>query len=49
MSHILHVIDAFTALHASPRGRLVKVSVRGDRVHLRGQAVIMSKVEFLRT
>ncbi len=38
----------FTAYQASERGGLVKVGVRGDRVLLRGQAVMMSKVE-LRT
>ncbi len=37
----------FTAYQASQRGGLVKLSVRGDRVLLRGQAVMMSKVELL--
>ncbi|MEI7808257.1 MAG: PhzF family phenazine biosynthesis protein, partial [Verrucomicrobiota bacterium] len=37
----------FTAYQASERGGLVKVGVRGDRVLLRGQAVLMSKVELL--
>jgi predicted PhzF superfamily epimerase YddE/YHI9 len=36
-----------TAHQASARGGLVKVSVRGDRVLLRGQAVMMSRVEML--
>lgn len=35
----------FTAYQASERGGTVKVSVRGDRVVLRGQAVLMSRVE----
>lgn len=35
----------FTAYQASARGGTVKVSVRGDRVILRGQAVLMSRVE----
>ena len=39
--------DEFTAYQASARGGLVKVSVRGDRVTLRGQAVMMSRVELL--
>lgn len=39
--------DDFTAFQASQRGGLVKVGVCGDRVLLRGQAVMMSKVEFL--
>jgi PhzF family phenazine biosynthesis protein len=34
-----------TAYQASERGGTVKVSVRGDRVILRGQAVLMSRVE----
>jgi PhzF family phenazine biosynthesis protein len=38
----------FTAHQASERGGVVKVSVRGDRVVLRGQAVMMSRVELLR-
>jgi PhzF family phenazine biosynthesis protein len=37
----------FTAYQASQRGGLVKLSVRGDRVLLQGQAVMMSKVELL--
>ncbi|OAI57293.1 hypothetical protein AYO49_02350 [Verrucomicrobiaceae bacterium SCGC AG-212-N21] len=37
--------DDFTAFQASARGGLVKVSMRGDRVTLRGQAVMMSRVE----
>nr|ACO70923.1 hypothetical protein BH0283 [uncultured Verrucomicrobiota bacterium] len=37
--------DDFTAFQASRRGGLVKLSVRGDRVILRGQAVMMSRVE----
>jgi PhzF family phenazine biosynthesis protein len=37
----------FTAYQASQRGGLVKLSVRGDRVLLRGQAVMMSKVNLL--
>jgi PhzF family phenazine biosynthesis protein len=35
----------FTAFQASERGGVVKLSVRDDRVILRGQAVMMSKVE----
>ena len=35
----------FDAFQASERGGHVKVSVRGDRVLLRGQGVMMSKVE----
>lgn len=35
----------FTAFQASERGGTVKLSVRGDRVLLRGQAVLMSRVE----
>lgn len=35
----------FTAYQASERGGLVKVGVRGDRVLLRGQAVMMSRVD----
>jgi PhzF family phenazine biosynthesis protein len=34
-----------TALQASDRGGVVKVGVRGDRVILRGQAVLASRVE----
>lgn len=37
----------FTAFQASERGGLVKLTVRGDRVRLRGQAVLMSRVELL--
>ena len=37
----------FTAYQASERGGLVRLSVRGDRVRLRGQAVMMSRVELL--
>jgi PhzF family phenazine biosynthesis protein len=36
----------FTAWQASPRGGLVKLAMRGERVLLRGQAVRMSAVEF---
>ena len=39
--------DEFTAFQASERGGVVKVSVHGDRVILRGQAVMMSRVELL--
>ena len=35
----------FTAFQASERGGTVKLSVRGERVILRGQAVMMSRVE----
>ena len=35
----------FTAYQASQRGGIVKVAVRGERVLLRGQAVMMSRVE----
>jgi PhzF family phenazine biosynthesis protein len=35
----------FTAYQASERGGIVKVGVRGERVLLRGQAVMMGKVE----
>ncbi|HEX8309919.1 MAG TPA: PhzF family phenazine biosynthesis protein [Chthoniobacteraceae bacterium] len=35
----------FTAYQASERGGVVKLSVRGDRAILRGQAVMMSRVE----
>lgn len=35
----------FTAYQASLRGGVVKLSVQGDRVHLRGQAVLVSRVE----
>ncbi len=38
----------FTAYQASRRGGIVKLSVRGDRVLLRGQAVMMSRVELMR-
>jgi PhzF family phenazine biosynthesis protein len=37
----------FTAFQASERGGTVKLSVRGDRVILRGQAVMMSRVELI--
>jgi predicted PhzF superfamily epimerase YddE/YHI9 len=37
----------FTAFQASPRGGIVKLSVRGNRVLLRGQGVIMSRVQLL--
>lgn len=36
----------FTAFQASARGGVVKLSVRDDRVLLRGQAVMMSRVTF---
>jgi PhzF family phenazine biosynthesis protein len=35
----------FTAYQASARGGIVKVSARGDRVLLRGRAVMMSRIE----
>jgi len=38
----------FTAYQASERGGIVKVSVRGERVLLSGQAVMMSRVEWKR-
>jgi predicted PhzF superfamily epimerase YddE/YHI9 len=37
-----------SAYQASERGGLVQLSVKGDRVLLRGQAVLMSKLELLR-
>jgi len=37
--------DDFTARQVSARGGIVKLTVRGDRVLLRGQAVMMSRVE----
>ncbi len=37
----------FSAYQASARGGVVKVGVRGDRVLLRGQAVMMSRVELM--
>lgn len=37
----------FTAYQASARGGVVRVGVRGDRVLLGGQAVTMSRVDFL--
>ena len=37
----------FTAYQASARGGVVKVGVRGERVLLRGQAVMMSRVELM--
>lgn len=39
----------FTAFQASERGGVLQVSVHGDRVRLRGQAVRMGRVEILRT
>ncbi len=39
--------DTFIAFQASPRGGVVKVQVRGDRVLLSGQAVLMSRVEMV--
>ena len=38
--------SSFTAFQASERGGLVRLSVEGDRVLLRGETVMMSKVEF---
>jgi PhzF family phenazine biosynthesis protein len=38
----------FTAHQASTRGGIVKLSMRGERVLLRGQAVMMSRVELMR-
>lgn len=37
----------FTAHQASARGGVIKVGVRGNRVLLRGQAVMMSRVELM--
>jgi predicted PhzF superfamily epimerase YddE/YHI9 len=37
----------FTAFQASSRGGVVKLSVRGDRILLRGQSVLMSKITLL--
>jgi predicted PhzF superfamily epimerase YddE/YHI9 len=37
----------FNAYQASERGGIVKLSVQGDRVLLRGQAVMMSRVELI--
>jgi predicted PhzF superfamily epimerase YddE/YHI9 len=37
----------FTAFQASERGGIVQVQVKGDRVILKGQAVLMSRVEVL--
>ena len=37
----------FTAFQASRRGGVVRVGVRGDRVILRGQTVMASRVELL--
>ncbi|MBL9160399.1 MAG: PhzF family phenazine biosynthesis protein [Verrucomicrobiales bacterium] len=37
----------FTAFQASERGGVVKLTVQGDRVILRGQAVMMSRVELM--
>lgn len=39
--------DDLTGLQASDRGGIVKVGVRGERVILRGQAVLASRVELL--
>lgn len=39
--------DDFTAYQASERGGIVKLTVSGDRVMLRGQAVMMSRVELM--
>lgn len=39
--------DTFTAHQCSSRGGLIRVSVRGDRVLLSGQAVTVSRVELL--
>jgi hypothetical protein len=36
----------FTAWQASARGGLIRLSVRGERVLLRGKAVMISRVEF---
>lgn len=37
----------FTAFQASPRSGVVKLRVAGDRVLLRGQAIMMSRVELI--
>jgi len=37
----------FTAHQASARGGIVKLTVAGDRVLLRGQAVMISRAELL--
>jgi predicted PhzF superfamily epimerase YddE/YHI9 len=37
----------FTAYQASERGGIVKLSVLGERVLLRGQAVMMSRVDLI--
>lgn len=37
----------FIAFQASKRGGIVKLSVLGERVLLRGQAVMMSRVELM--
>lgn len=37
--------DEFTAFQASDRGGVVRLKVQGDRVLLRGQAVLISRVE----
>lgn len=37
--------DEFTAFQASDRGGVVRLNVQGDRVLLRGQAVLVSRVE----
>jgi len=39
--------DDFTALQASPRGGVVVVRVRGDRVKLEGQAVTVMRGEIV--
>jgi predicted PhzF superfamily epimerase YddE/YHI9 len=39
--------EDFHAFQLSARGGTVKLSVRGDRVILRGQAVMMSRVELM--
>lgn len=39
--------DSFTAFQASARGGAVRLTVVGDRVLLRGQAVMISRVELL--
>ncbi len=36
-----------TAYQASRRGGIVKLSVRGERVLLRGQAVMMSRIDLM--
>ncbi|MEO7933835.1 MAG: PhzF family phenazine biosynthesis protein [Chthoniobacterales bacterium] len=39
--------NEFTAYQASARGGVVKVSIQGNRILLKGQAVLMSRVEWL--